>query len=108
MPQFNEANPTYLGPFVCVDCRRSFKRPQQKGVTHRPCPLCNQPAVQVSQKFKPPRDADIQQWDKVRLLLEHGFRFHSIRDRDGCEIAYPANLREAKEWVVKFAVYRVA
>ncbi len=102
MARFNEANPGYLAPFVCIECRRSFKRPQQKEVTHRPCPLCGEPAVAVSEKFKPPKANDDEQWEKVRLLIEHGFLFHSIYDENHQSVCYPTSLQEAHEWVKKW------
>src|SRR5438309_5752690 len=91
-----------LGPYVCCDCRRKFKRPLSDGQLSpgihetRPCPRCGKPAVLVGRKFKAPRASDKKQWEKVRLLLEHGFRFGSI------SVPYPASLSEAREWVVKW------
>jgi hypothetical protein len=103
MRRINEANRSYLAPFVCVACRRSFKRPRTKGVTHRPCPVCGNPAVRLSRKFKPPRATDDEQWEKVRLLIAHGFFFESIHDDDRALVHYPESLSEAREWVKKWA-----
>ncbi len=102
MGHVNRANPRYLAPFVCIDCRRSFKRPWIKGITHRPCPACGKPAVGVSQKFKPPRAVDDEQWDKVRPLICHGFLFHSIYNDSHELVRYPDSLREARAWVKKW------
>lgn len=103
MRHINEANRNYLAPFVCVDCRRSFKRPWTKGITHRPCPVCGKPAICLSRKFKPPRANDDEQWEKVRLLISRGFVFQSIYDDDHATVRYPESLREAREWVKKWA-----
>ena len=93
--------------FVCVACRRSFKRPPGRGAMHRPCPLCGKPAIEVGQKFKPPRASDDEQWEKVRLLISHGFRFHShyVESASGhwSVVPYPKTLREARVWVKKWA-----
>jgi hypothetical protein len=103
MQRINEANRNYLAPFVCLDCRRSFKRPWTKGITHRPCPVCGKPAVCLSRKFKPPRATDDEQWEKVRLLVKHGFLFHSIYGDDRAAVRYPESLRDARDWVKKWA-----
>jgi hypothetical protein len=64
-----------------------------------PCPLCRKPAIWVHSRFKTPRDSDIEQWEKVRLLLARGFRFQSI----GGSVKYPATLKEARSWVTVHA-----
>lgn len=103
MRRLNEANRSYLAPFVCVDCRRSFKRPWTKGVTHRPCPVCAKAAVCVAHNFKPPRANDDEQWEKVRLLISHGFFFHSMYDEKYEKVRYPTSLRDARQWVKRWA-----
>lgn len=103
MPRINQANPQRRAPFVCVDCRRSFKRPIEPGVTRRPCPLCGKPAVRLSRWFKPPRAADDRAWAKVRLLIDHGFDFAPLHDEWGDEIRYPQSLREARTWIRQWA-----
>src|SRR4051794_22756971 len=96
------AHPGYLAPFVCCDCRRSFKRPLN-GLEPRPCPLCGRPAAWVNRKFKAPKSPDVAQWEKVRFLIEHGFRFHSFGDGHGRTVQYPETLKEAKSWVKMWA-----
>jgi hypothetical protein len=91
------AYPDTLYPFVCCDCRRSFKRPSNEGLLPRPCPLCGQPAAWVNRKFKAPKATDVAQWEKVRLLIEHGFLFHSFGVR------YPETLEEARTWVKQWS-----
>ena len=97
-------NPTkgYLHPFACFHCRRSFKRPWERGVEQRPCPNCGAPAVPLNRKFKPPRADDAEQWKKVEYLVRHGFRFQSIYDSAGNCIAYPETLKEAVEFVKSY------
>jgi predicted RNA-binding Zn-ribbon protein involved in translation (DUF1610 family) len=105
MGGINKANPEYISPFVCVSCRKSFKRPWQDAVYHRPCPSCGNPAIQVSRKFKPPKADDLEQWEKVQLLIEHGFLFQSIYDdtQSGRNVPYPKTLKDAREWINKWA-----
>jgi hypothetical protein len=95
----------YLFPFVCLDCRKVFKRPFERKHATRPCPVCGKPATQLSRKFKPPKADDKAQWRKVRYLVEHGFLFQSIYDEyhDGRVVPYPESLREARDWVTKWA-----
>lgn len=104
MPSINKDNPRYLAPFVCLDCRRSFKRPFDRDVTHRPCPVCGQPAIALSQKFKPPKASDDEQWAKVRFLVEHGYLFQSIYDGHGRPVPYPATLKQARAWIKRRSV----
>lgn len=103
--RYTSANPGGLYPYVCCDCRRAFKRPPYDHspppgqLETRPCPLCGKPAIWVHSRFKVPRSSDAEQWEKVRLLLSHGFRFTSL----GGGVEYPETLKEAPEWVKKHA-----
>lgn len=96
------ANPGCLFPFVCCDCRRSFKRPLN-GLAPRPCPLCGRAAPWVHRKFKAPKATDVAQWEKVRFLIQHGFLFHSFGDGRGQNVRYPETLKEARTWVKQWA-----
>jgi len=62
--------------------------------------------VEVGRKFSTPRATDKAQWEKIKYLVEHGFIFQSVYEqtKDGgyCKVSYPANLEEAREFVVKF------
>ena len=98
------ADPGVLFPFVCCDCRRSFKRPLNLlSPRPRPCPLCGQPAPWVHRKFKAPRATDVAHWEKVRFLIQHGFLFHSFGDGRGRNVRYPETLEEAESWVGKWS-----
>jgi hypothetical protein len=94
--------PGGLFPFVCCNCRRSFKRPSN-GFRPRPCPLCGQPAQWVHLKFKAPKATDVAQWEKVRVLIEHGFLFHTFSDGRGHKVRYPKTLEEARTWVKQWS-----
>src|SRR5262245_19645324 len=91
----------YLFPFACFVCRHSFRRPFAPGVNELPCPHCGGRAIRLARKFKASPSSDKQQWEKVRFLVAHGFRFWSVHDRDGLSIAYPKTLKEAQEFVKK-------
>ena len=92
----------YLFPFACLTCRKSFRRTSAPEVSELTCPHCGGRAVRLNRKFKaPPRD-DLTQWEKVRLLVEHGFRFATVYDEDGYSVPYPATLAEARAFVTRF------
>jgi len=88
-------------PYACLDCCRSFKRPGWART--RRCPVCGKPAVWLHSNFKPPRTSDVKQWEKIRYLVEHGFRFRPIWDEEaGKPISYPETLRDAVDWVERW------
>lgn len=94
-------------PYACLGCRRSFKRPGWAST--RPCPVCGKPAVWLHADFKPPRTSNVKQWEKVRYLVEHGFRFRPIWDEEaGKPISYPETLRDAVDWVERWKHLDVA
>jgi hypothetical protein len=53
----------------------------------------------MNRKFKPPRQADEQQWKKVRFLYERGYRFQTVYDQNGVSVPYPETLEEARDFV---------
>ncbi len=94
--------PAYLIPYACLECRKAFKRHNDTDALTMKCPECGGSAHRTSRKFKAPRRSDLQQWEKVRFLLEHGFRFFSVRDDSGSYVRYPETLAEAREFVRKY------
>lgn len=92
----------YLHPFVCVGCRRAFKR-SGEGREEAPCPGCGGRAILLSRKFKPPRRGDVRQWAKVTALLNLGFRFDTIYDAEGVVIRYPTTERGIPAFVKRVA-----
>ena len=92
----------YLHPFVCVGCRRSFKR-NGTNRDEAPCPSCGGPAILLSRKFKPPQRSDVGQWAKVAALVNLGFRFDTIYDADGDVIRYPSTVRGIPAFVKRVA-----
>lgn len=95
---------SYLFPNLCFMCCKSFKKPQASD--RRKCPECGGVLVEVGRKFSAPKTTNKAQWEKVRFLVEHGFLFQSVYEQreDGgfYHVTYPASLKEAKEFVVKY------
>ena len=101
--------PPYNMAFACLECCKSFKRhvdlrqiPDQLS-----CPECGRSAYNLGRHFKAPRKTDLRQWEKIRFLLAHGFRFQKIRTgpKGQDTVPYPETLEEAKEFVVKYRAY---
>ena len=101
--------PTYHMSFACLDCHKSFKR--HYDVQTRPseltCPHCGGVAYNFGRHFKAPRSSDKGQWEKIRFLFEHGFRFQKIRVGTGHHdtVKYPETLAEARQWVHDYSAY---
>ncbi len=97
----------YNMAFACLECRKTFKREfnlakecPQKLI----CPDCGGEAHNFGRHFKSPKKTDIKQWQKVRYLFDHGFRFQKIRVGPGHQdvVPYPETLDEAKDFVMKY------
>jgi predicted nucleic acid-binding Zn-ribbon protein len=88
----------YLHPYACFRCRKSFKRGSRKAVI-LPCPECGGPSIGLTRKFKPPKQSDGKQWEKVEALVRHGFLFWSLDE------PYPDSLREVPGFVERHAKF---
>jgi hypothetical protein len=97
--------PNLLSPYACLNCRKVFKRLGPVG-DRKPCPNCGAESVCLCYKFKAPKSSDIEQWQKVQMLIENGFLFQSIyNEHDGGTIVpYPTPLRETPDWIQKWSV----
>src|SRR4051794_33480717 len=94
--------------YVCLDCRKAFKRsyrvdpevlakagvPEPKPAV---CPQCRRPMHCVGWDFKAPKQSDVKQWKKVELLIAHGFGWYSC----GCNGPglLPQDLRELDDFL---------
>jgi len=78
----------YKEPFACFTCRKAFKQVnrwelpkelQPKKGENRlcKCPQCGRPMADMGHDFKAPKQNNIKQWEKVKILFEHGFTYHS-------------------------------
>lgn len=105
-------NPPYNMSFACLECHKSFKRGVHidNGIPDElHCPDCGQPSYNFGRNFKAPKRSNLRQWEKIRFLKNHGFRFQKIRphlDNDET-IPYPETLEDAKEFVIKYKKYAI-
>lgn len=67
----------YKVHYVCVACRRSFKRPWQPG-HEPPCPRCARPTRYAGHDFAAPRRGDERRWRAVAAVLEAGLRYEGF------------------------------
>lgn len=92
---------------VCLLCRVAFSEGGDSNFfnTEKECPTCHQKMIFVNQKFKPPKKSDVQAWKMVELLLENGFFFQSVyekEDGDWAIVHYPKTLSEAQEFIKEY------
>jgi hypothetical protein len=67
----------YKPHYACFKCRRAFKQWPEVATEQVCCPECGDVVHDLGLDFKPPKQANRKQWQKVRQLFEHGFIFHS-------------------------------
>ncbi len=102
-------NGPYKEPFACFTCRKVFKQtnrwelpdhlkisPGEERVCK--CPQCGQKMADVGHDFKAPKQKNIKQWEKVRILYEHGYTYHSC----GCcgPGFRPVELKDVEDFIV--------
>ncbi|QBY06273.1 hypothetical protein E2K93_17150 [Thalassotalea sp. HSM 43] len=99
--------------YVCFECCKSFMRqlpkPERNPETMT-CPDCGNHSYNFGRHFKPPKKSDKKQWDKIRFLFKHGFRFQKIRnnpDNYYDTVPFPKTLEQAKEFVVKYKKFSI-
>lgn len=80
------------------------------------CPECGQPTTVMNQRFRPPKKDDDKKWLTVKFLVDNGFRYQHIyeaidrKDKGKVEritVAYPENLKDAREFVLKYKDQRI-
>ena len=89
---------SYLFPYVCFSCHKSFKKPQSED--SRKCPDCGEEMVRLSRKFKPPKKDDSEAWRVIEYVVNAGFQYHSIHIENGQQAKYPTTLKEAEFFVL--------
>ena len=88
--------PQYLIAHACFDCRKSFKvAPRQDYVAV--CPSCGGQLHEMGRSFKAPPMRDIEQWTKVQVLYNAGFRFFTYRSKPGPPL--PSRLSEVEAFI---------
>jgi len=94
----------FLFPHVCFECRKTFRKPHSD--VPRVCPQCTGNLTALGRKFAAPKKGDIEQWKKVRYLVEHGFLFQSVYEPSGSggirTVAYPRTLKDAEGFVLQY------
>jgi DNA-directed RNA polymerase subunit RPC12/RpoP len=91
--------PDRLGPHACFDCRKSWKISEKSSAR---CPECAGELKCMGRAFKAPKKADDEQWEKVRVLWNAGFRFvNHTRWRDS--EPYPGRLRDVTDFIKRNA-----
>ncbi|WP_420137482.1 hypothetical protein [Sphingomonas sp.] len=88
----------FAHPYACFRCRKSFKRASRTAAVLA-CPNCGGPSIGLTRKFKPPKQSDRKQWDKVEALVRHGFLFWSVGE------AYPGTLQEVAAFASRHAAF---
>lgn len=82
---------------VCLNCKRieNLGTDRTQFSTGN-CPECSRKMYFVNHKFRPPKKTDKKSWELVSFLISNGFVFQRVG------APYPKNLKEAKEFVVKY------
>lgn len=92
-----------LVPYVCLNCRSTFKRPGDHD--QNTCPKCGSTCHRFDVRFRPPPKRDNAQWKKIEFLFGNGIRFQKVYRRDGpalVRVGYPKDMREARAFVEKY------
>ena len=106
-PRKPQALPTYdRGPVyriahACFGCRKSFKLATDPSISPpetRHCPGCGEPLRWMGRSFTAPKRADVDQWTKIEILWNAGFRFHSFRHCPDAE-RLPETLAEVADFL---------
>jgi predicted RNA-binding Zn-ribbon protein involved in translation (DUF1610 family) len=97
---------------VCLECKVTLNRPFDSGseLTY-PCPECGKSMTLLPHRFRPPKKSENKKWETIKFLIDNGFYFQHIYEKIETKngvtsyqnyVAYPDNLRDAQEFVVKY------
>jgi hypothetical protein len=64
-----------LYQYACFSCRKVFKQSALEAGANV-CPECSRPMSFMGTAFRAPKQSNLEQWEKARLLIEAGFVFH--------------------------------
>jgi DNA-directed RNA polymerase subunit RPC12/RpoP len=97
---------------VCFDCRKAFNQGTDLNeIRKAKCPDCGVLMKQVTHRFRPPKNKEIDKWKVAKFLMEKGFLYEHVYKRiykiKGLIVlenyaTYPENMRDAKEFVEKY------
>lgn len=70
-------NKPYKRHYICLNCRKGFKRPSKEDIisaeskeSYQPtCPQCQQHMIQVDYTFKVPKQRDKKAWKELEKQL---------------------------------------
>lgn len=77
-PDYSSTDKLYKDKYVCVDCRKCFKRRvlsdfSQETLEKDPkCPDCGKITFWVESKFRPPKSDNLKAWNSVKVLHDIG------------------------------------
>lgn len=95
---------------VCFGCRKAFNVPYE-GIREIACTTCGTPMTQLPHRFRPPKKNEDAKWETAKFLVEQGFPYHHVYNRDGVignrdkpenYVDYPESMREAREFIVTY------
>lgn len=95
---------------VCFNCCKAFNVPYE-GIREAACVTCGAPMIQLPHRFRPPKKSEDAKWKTAKFLVEEGFPYHHVYNRDETSgnynqhenyVEYPENLKEAREFVVQY------
>lgn len=97
---------------VCLDCRECLNlAASDYTVNNYTCAKCNRQMIILPHRFRPPKKSDDKGWELVDFLIKNGFPFQHIYQEGSSDffkkptdnyVAYPENIRDAKEFVLKY------
>lgn len=98
-------------PFVSFTCRKQFERNWDGIENFKDFPECGEKTIRYDHKFRVPKKNDDTQWKKVEFLRDHGFYFQRVYNiiENGIYqyASYPKDLKEAKEFVIKYKQFSI-
>lgn len=97
---------------VCLDCRESLNLDVSDYSAEKyPCAKCGKQMTLLPHRFRPPKKTDDKGWELVSFLIKNGFPFQHIYQEGSSEyfkkstdnyVTYPQNIRDAKEFILKY------
>ncbi len=93
---------------VCLECKIAFNRDFDSSGSELkyPCPECGKFLTLLPHRFSPPKKTENSKWEVVKLLVDNDFYYQHISDLETMDktlyVKYPDNLRDAKEFVIKY------
>lgn len=97
---------------VCLECKLTLNRPFDSGseLTY-PCPECGKSMTLLPHRFRPPKKSENKKWETIKFLIDNGFYFQHIYEKSETKngvtsyqnyVAYPDNLSDAQDFVIKY------